>query len=268
LNDRNAPIGVFDSGVGGLTVAREIFTLLPRENILYFGDDGRFPYGPRPAEEVRIFAEQILDLLLGRGVKMVVVACNTVSALALPQLLQRSPVPLLGVIEDTARYAAGLTCNGKVGVLATPGTVGSGAYPRAFAAIDPAIEVLAIASQPLVNLVENGNSAHPEVRAYAAETVDPFRRFGVDVLVLGCTHYPYLARLMTELMGTQAVIVDPAIAVSLRLAAELREQDLLSLEGVGRHLFLTSGDPTQFLNVGRQIDPGLTDVQPWKWPDE
>jgi glutamate racemase len=268
LTDRNAPIGIFDSGVGGLTVAREIFARLPKEQTIYFGDDGRFPYGSRPPSEVQCFAMQILELLLGYQVKMVVVACNTVSALALPQLAKRSTVPIIGVIEDTARYVATLSKRGKIGILATPGTVQSGAYPRAFQAINPALVVTQIASQPLVNLVENGNRDHPGVKEFAIRTVAPFRLAGVDVLVLGCTHYPYLTRLMEELLGDQATIVDPALAVSLRLEKELKERDLLHEDGEGRHLFLTSGDPAQFLRVGRQMYPQLSTVEAWRWPDE
>lgn len=255
-------IGIFDSGVGGLTVAREVIELLPGEDIIYVGDDGRFPYGPRPEDEVQAFALEIADFLFSQAVKIILVACNTVSARALSLLIPRYPISVIGVIEDTARYVAPLTRKKKVGILATPGTVSSMAYPRAFKAMDSQIEVVQVASQALVNLIENGSSTNPGVKEFAAQSIAPFHRADVDVLVLGCTHYPYLTKLMTELMSNQAMIVDPAVAVSQRVKRELEQHQLLKeATGEGKRVFYTTGEPQLFLKVGRQIYPQLSEVR-------
>lgn len=262
--NNNAPIGIFDSGVGGLTVAREIISLLPEEPIIYVGDDGRFPYGPRPKEEIQEFACQISDFLINQGVKMIVVACNTVSSQALDLLVSRYSVPVLGVIEDTASYAAPLSRKKRVGVLATPGTVYSNAYPEAFSRIDPTIKVVQVASQALVNLIENGSGGENGVKEFASRVISPFRETGVDVLILGCTHYPYLTKLMTELLSDQAQIVDPAVAVSIRVRKELLERKLSASGGNAERTFYTTGNPALFLKVGSQIYPGLKSVRELK----
>ena len=267
MNYRQAPIGIFDSGVGGLSVAREIFARLPQENAIYFGDDRRFPYGPRPAEQVQRFALQIGDFLFGLGVKMLVAACNTVSAVALPLLAARFPVPVLGVIEDTVHYAAPLSRRKRVGVLATPSTVASNAYPRAFRAIDPQIEVVQVASQFLVNLVENGNSDKQGALSATLRAITPFRRAEVDVLILGCTHYPYLTTKMVELLGDLAQIVDPAIAVSLRVERELTARGILNETKQGQNIFYTSGDAGRFRTVGQQLEPSVQDVLEMRWQE-
>ncbi len=266
---RESGIGIFDSGVGGLTVAREVIDLLPEEDIIYVGDDGRFPYGPRPAAEIEEFALEIAGFLCSRAVKIILVACNTASARALPALTSSFPIPVIGVIEDTARYVVPLTRKKKVGILATPGTVSSMAYPRAFKAVDDQIEIVQVASQALVNLIENGSSTNPGVNGFAAEAIAPFLRAGVDVLVLGCTHYPYLTKLMTELMADQAIIVDPAIAVSRRLKRELEQRQLLRQSGSeGKRIFYTTGEPSLFLRVGRQIYPRLNEVNELRLDDD
>ncbi|MCR4428269.1 MAG: glutamate racemase [Caldiserica bacterium] len=262
--NNDAPIGIFDSGVGGLTVAKEVISLLPNESIIYVGDDGRFPYGPRPREEVREFACEISDFLLSQGVKMIVVACNTVSSQAMDLLVPRYPIPVLGVIEDTALYAAPLSLKKRIGVLATPGTVNSNAYPQAFSRIDPQIKVVQVASQALVNLIENGSGGENGVKDFASKVISPFRELGVDVLILGCTHYPYLTKLMGELLGDQAQIVDPAVAVSLRVKRELTERKVLSEGNDPRRIFYTTGNPTLFLKVGSRIFPGLDSVESLK----
>jgi glutamate racemase len=260
----NAPIGIFDSGVGGLTVAREIISLLPKEPIIYVGDDGRFPYGPRPSEEIRTFACQISDYLHAQGVKMIVVACNTVSSQALDLLVSCYPIPILGVIEDTASFTAPLSKKGRIGVLATPGTVHSNAYPKAFSRIDPQIKVVQVASQALVNLIENGSGAESGIKEFASKVISPFKETGVDVLILGCTHYPYLTRLMTELISDQALIIDPAVAVSLRVKKELEERGMKAEGEKPERTFYTTGDPSLFLKVGRQIYSGLKEVRELK----
>jgi len=259
-----APIGIFDSGVGGLTVAREIVARLPEESIIYVGDDSRFPYGPRPKEEIQEFASQITDFLISQGVKMVVVACNTVSSQALDFLLGRYSVPILGVIEDTASYALPLSLKKKIGVLATPGTVFSNAYPKAFLRLDPSIKVVQVASQALVNLIENGSGVKNGVKEFASKVISPFRETGVDVLILGCTHYPYLAKLMEDLIGDQAQIVDPAVAVALRVQKELETRNLKAWNSDPRRIFYTTGNAGLFLQVGSQIYPGLKEVRELK----
>lgn len=260
----NAPLGIFDSGVGGLTVAREIMALLPEESIIYVGDDNRFPYGPRPREEIQEFASQITDFLINQGVKMVVVACNTVSSQALDFLLASFSVPILGVIEDTASYALPLSQKKRIGVLATPGTVFSNAYPKAFSRLDPSIKVVQVASQALVNLIENGSGAKNGVKEFASKVISPFKEKGVDVLILGCTHYPYLVKLMKELIGNQAQIVDPALAVARRVQKELEERGLKAKDNDPRRIFYTTGNADLFLQVGSQICPGLKEVRELK----
>ena len=188
--DRSAPIGVFDSGLGGLTVAHAIMRQLPAESIIYFGDTARVPYGPKSPDTVRRYSHEIAAWLLDQGVKAIVVACNTATAHALPMLERELDVPVIGVVEPGARAAVAASHSGRIGVIATAGTIRSGAYVRAIQAEAPDAIVAARACPLLVPLVEEGWTEHEATRAIAREYLTPFMNGEVDTLVLGCTHYP------------------------------------------------------------------------------
>lgn len=247
------PVGVFDSGLGGLTVAREILRQLPDESIIYFGDTARVPYGPKSPETVARYAVEITDWLMHQGVKAVVVACNTATAHALPLLAATLPVPVLGVVEPGAR-AAVRAARGVVGVIGTAGTVASGAYEKAIAEVDPHVQVLVRACPLFVPLVEEGWTDHPVTRAVAAEYLAPLVDAGVGSLVLGCTHYPLLAGVLAEVVGPDTVLVDSAERTAAALGERLDQLGLRAPSGVVvRHRFVASDAPDQMLALGRRF---------------
>ena len=250
----DAPIGIFDSGLGGLTVARAIFEHLPNESTIYFGDTARVPYGPKSPETVRRYSLEILRWLLQQGVKAVVIACNTSSAHALPVLRSQSPVPVLGVIDPGAAEAVRV-CQGKpVGVIGTAGTIGSGAYERAIASLAPDLKVYSRACPLLVPLVEEGWFDHPATALVAEEYLNYFREVGVHTLVLGCTHYPLLSPLFQRLLGDRISLVDSATTVALELKAKLRETGMLTTgKDPSQHRFAVSDDPERFQRVGMKF---------------
>jgi glutamate racemase len=202
----SAPIGVFDSGVGGLTVARAIKDQLPNESILYVGDTEHTPYGPRPIAEVRRFSLEVLDFLVEQGVKLLVIACNTASAAVLRDARERYAVPVVEVIQPAVRRAVATTRNGRVGVIGTVGTINSRAYEDAFAAA-PHLELFSAACPRFVELVEAGVTSGPELLSIAGEYLSPLRHAGVDTLVLGCTHYPFLMGAISYVMGEGVTLV-------------------------------------------------------------
>jgi glutamate racemase len=249
-----APIGIFDSGIGGLTVARAIYERLPMESTIYFGDTARVPYGPKSPDTVRRYSLEILDWLLGQGVKSVVVACNTSTAHALDALRAASPVPVLGVIEPGARAAAKATRGGGIGVIGTAGTVASQAYPTAIRQVLPAARIEQVACPLFVPLVEEGWFDHPATRLVADEYLGPLRHAGTDTLVLGCTHYPLLKPLLHEVMGGKVVLIDSAEETATRLAEALEEAGTGSGTTVpGSHRFVVSDDQARFLQVGARF---------------
>jgi glutamate racemase len=226
----NAPIGIFDSGVGGLTVARAVLDQLPQEELVYIGDTAHGPYGPRPIAEVRSLALGIMDDLVDQGVKMLVIACNTASAAVLRDARERYDVPVIEVIQPAVRRAVAATRNRRVGVIATAGTVNSRAYDDAFAAA-PDLEITTTACPRFVEFVESGVVSGEEVFRVAEEYLAPVREAGVDTLVLGCTHYPMLAGPISYVMGPDVTLVSSAeetaldVYRQLRSAARLRESD-------------------------------------------
>lgn len=249
-----APIGIFDSGIGGLTVARAIFERLPAESTIYFGDTARVPYGPKSPDTVRRYSLEILDWLLRQGVKAVVIACNTSTAHALDTLRAASPVPVLGVIEPGARAAAQATRGGGIGIIGTAGTVASEAYPRAIRRILPEARIAQAACPLLVPLVEEGWFEHPATRLVAEEYLATIKRDGVDTLVLGCTHYPLLKRLLHEVMGPGVALIDSAEETAKGVAAALAEGGIASgTAGAGSHRFVVSDDQARFLQVGARF---------------
>jgi glutamate racemase len=249
----SAPLGVFDSGIGGLTVARALFERLPRESVIYFGDTARVPYGPKSPDTVRRYSAEILAYLLKRGVKAVVVACNTSTAHALATLQQHAPVPVVGVIEPGARAAVAATKSGTVGVIGTAGTIASGAYERAIKALRPDARVHGQACPLFVPLVEEGWFDHPATELIAREYLEPLTQAGVDVLVLGCTHYPLLKPLLARVMGPGVMLVDSAEETAKAVAAELETKGLLAAGGTHEHLFVVSDDEPHFRKVGARF---------------
>ncbi len=219
------PIGVFDSGLGGLTAVRRLIQIMPCEDIVYFGDTARVPYGTRSVETILKYTRQNVRFLRSFDIKTIVVACGTVSAAALPLLGGQMELPLIGVVEPAAKRAAHVTRSGRVGLIGTQASVRSGAYERALSALNPDIEVTANACPLLVPLVEAGRLApeDPVVSLLLREYLEPMRRAQVDTLILGCTHYPLLTRAIEAVMGAHVTLVDPG--------AEAARQTALDLEG-------------------------------------
>jgi len=249
-----APLGVFDSGIGGLTVAHALFERLPRESVIYFGDTARVPYGPKSPETVRRYSAEILAYLLHRGVKAVVVACNTSTAHALASLRERSPVPVLGVIEPGAKGAVAASRSGAIGVIGTAGTIASGAYGRAIKALRPDARVVSQACPLFVPLVEEGWFDHPATELVAREYLRPLAAAKIDVLVLGCTHYPLLKPLLSRVLGDSVRLIDSAEETA---AAAQRELEARSLQADGSqaptHTFVISDDEPHFRSVGARF---------------
>ena len=228
---RDAPLGVFDSGLGGLTVVRRLFEQLPHERIVYLGDTARVPYGPRSREIVTKFARQDAYFLAGRNVKYIVIACNTASAHAEADLQRQLAIPVLGVIEPGAEAAAAQSRSGRIGVIGTYGAIGSGAYQRAIAAARPAATVIAQPCPLFVPLVEEGALDGPATRLIARDYLAPLLDAAIDSLILGCTHYPLLEPVIRAAVGPCLTLVDPGAAVATRLAAALAERGLAADRG-------------------------------------
>lgn len=262
------PIGVFDSGLGGLTVLRALIDLLPDERIVYFGDTGRFPYGPKPRDEVLKFSLEITDVLLGYDMKTLVVACNSAAAAALPVLDEQLDIPVLGVIEPGLRAAIKATRTGRVGVIGTVGTIASGAYQEVAAESDAEIELTCAACPGFVEFVEAGDVDSDQVHVLAERLLAPVREADVDTLVLGCTHYPLLARTIGDVMGRDVVLVSSADETAFAVRSMLEEAGLVA-RGVPRdprHVFLTSGPVDTFRTLGvRFLGPEVESVTAHEW---
>jgi glutamate racemase len=262
-----APIGVFDSGVGGLTVARALMRRLPQEHILYFGDTARVPYGVKSVATIKQFALQITDFLLAKQVKMLIIACNTMAAVAADAIRLRSPVPVLDVIEAGAQAAAASTRKQRVGVIGTLTTVDSGAYDQALRRLDPTLHIHSHACPLLVPLVEEGWLDHPVTRLTVQEYLTPLLAQDIDTLVLGCTHYPLLSPLLQEIAGEGIRLVDSAETTAERAALLLSELNLINRDAAPamRHFFVTDV-PQRFQSVGeRFLGQPLTHVDIVKW---
>lgn len=255
-------IGIFDSGVGGLTVLKEVVRALPQEDTIYFGDTARVPYGTKSPETVIRYSRQITSYLMHRDIKLLVVACNTASAVALPQLQKEFPVPVVGVIEPGARAACQVTKSGKVGVIGTAGTIASSAYTKAIKRISPDIEVVTRACPLFVPLAEEGWVDNEVVRLTARIYLEELKAQGVDTLVLGCTHYPILKEVIAQVMGPGVTLVDSAEETALTVVQILAGQGLLRPEGErGNHHYYVSDIPAGFIRVGNRFLGGrLGDV--------
>jgi glutamate racemase len=254
--DRSLPIAVFDSGVGGLTVLHECLVSLPHEDFLYLGDTARFPYGDRTAGELRAFARELAGILLERGAKLLVVACNSATAAALPALrgeLQRR-VPVVGVVTPESRLAAAATRNGRVGLIATPATVASGAYARALAEVAPGAQLHAVASAELAPLIQEGGQVDDRTIACVHGACRPLRQAGVDTVILGCTHYPLVRPVLQRELGRRVAIVSSGEAIAHEVEARLRADRLENDEHRrGDYRFLASGDPEAFRRLGTRF---------------
>ena len=226
--DKNAPVGVFDSGVGGLTVAREIMRNLPSEKIVYFGDTARVPYGSKSKDTVIRYSSQIVHFLREQNVKAIVIACNTASAFALEAVQDKLDIPVLGVIEAGARVAAEETKNKRVGVIGTVGTVGSGIHESYLKRLDPKITVIGKACPLFVPLVEEGWLHDPVTVEVASRYLQELKDEQVDTLILGCTHYPLIRSTIQEVMGEKVRLVNPAYETALELKSLLTKMDILS----------------------------------------
>jgi glutamate racemase len=265
------PIGIFDSGLGGLTVASEVMRVLPHESVLYFGDTARCPYGPRPIDEVQEFVLQVGTWLSERHVKMLVIACNTGTAAGLEAAQRTFEVPVIGVVEPGARAAVKATRNRKVGVIATTGTVDSGAYSKAVRALDAGATVFSVATPKFVDIVEQGlrmgsgaledwiaDSSdvflRPTFTDIARDYLDPLKRTGIDTLVLGCTHFPLLSATIGQVMGRGVRLISSAEETAREVAGTLKARRQLAPAGnIPVNRFATTGDGEEFARLGSRI---------------
>jgi glutamate racemase len=253
------PIGVFDSGVGGLTVARAIIDLLPHEPLIYVGDSARFPYGPRPVEEIRRYALEIARYLIGRNVKLLVIACNSVEVSAIGDIAVSADIPVVGVVNPGARAAIRATRTGIVGVIGTEATIATGAYQRAMGS---AVTLHAVSCPAFVDHVERGDTSSRQLRAVARGYLEPLMDAGIDTLVLGCTHYPLLSGLLQLELGPDVVLVSSAEETAKDVYGELVSRDLLAPTGSRpTHEFVTTGDPAQFQRLAEVfLGPEVRDL--------
>jgi glutamate racemase len=261
------PIGMFDSGFGGLTVARALIDLLPAEDLVYIGDTARYPYGSQPLADVRRFAAEIAHSLVEDfGVKAIVVACNTATAAGLDQLREELAVPVIDVIQPGATALVSTTSSGKVGVIGTVGTISSGAYLVAVEQTGAKVSLYSAACPGFVEFVERGQTTGDEVMVLAERLLAPIKEAEVDTLLLGCTHYPFLARTISEVMGPGVTLVSSADETAFAARQILGDVGVLRAQDrVGRHRFLSSGDVDWFKQMGgRLLGPELAAVEPWR----
>ncbi len=264
------PLGMFDSGVGGLTVARAVIDLLPHEDLVYFGDSARLPYGPRAQAEVKKFALEIMDALMQEGVKMLVVACNAASSTALEEAQERYDVEIVGVIKPGLRAALAATRNRRIGLLGTEVTVASGSYDRTLQATRANVALHSVACPRFVEFVENGDTTSDEVVKAAEDYLAPLKVEGVDTVILACTHYPLLAGVIGYVMGEDVVLISSAEATAHEVYGRLMDLQLLNPSAApGRHRFIASSARGISSELGRRfLGPEFTDVEhrPWDRP--
>ncbi len=256
----DAPIGIFDSGFGGLTVARAVWDQLPGEDIVYLGDTARAPYGPKTIPEVREYSLESLDVLYRQGVKALVIACNSASSAVLRDARERYDVPVVEVILPAARRAVRATKNGRIGVICTVATAQSRSYDDAMAAV-PDVELFTAACPRFVDYVEAGITGGPELLADAQNYLRPLQEAGIDTLILGCTHYPLLAGVLTYVLGEGVTLVSSADECARETYVTLTDLGLLRHDGhEGQHTFLTTGNPEKFAGIGRRLTRGFVEA--------
>lgn len=251
--DRDGAIGIFDSGVGGLTVLHAILELLPNEHLIYLGDTGRTPYGNKSAETITRYALESADFLVERRLKLLVVACNAATATALDALRAHVAVPVIGVVEPGVRAALQATRSGRIGVIGTEATIASGAYTRALRARNPAVEVFTRACPLFVPLAEEGWTEGAVARAVAETYLATLARSGIDTLILGCTHYPLLKPLVAEVMGPAVALVDSAEETAREVAERLAAERGARPAGPGSTSFFVTDAPDRFVRIGQRF---------------
>jgi glutamate racemase len=252
--DPRAPIGMFDSGVGGLTVLHECLVEMPHEDFVYIGDTGRFPYGQRSRDELLSYARELYQVLEDRGVKLVVVACNSATAAALPQLQREAQLPLLGVVTPEARAAVASTRNRRVGVLATAATVASGRYVEAVHDLDAGVEVVQVACPGLAEAIQDGEPFSEHTLGLVREACEPLRDAGVDTVILGCTHYPLVRSMIQRELGREVVALAAAEELAREVADALRRKGWENdVDRRGAYRFISTGDPDAFRDVGTRF---------------
>jgi glutamate racemase len=256
---RERPVAVFDSGVGGLTVLHELLVSLPQEDYVYLGDDARFPYGERSAAELERFCMEIAEELVARRCKLLVVACNSATAAALPALRRRMMettlgVDVIGVVKPEALQAVATTRSGRIGLLATPATVASGAYDRAVAEADPHVELTSVACPDLAPLIQSGSAVDEHLLDVVRGYTQPLREAGVDTVILGCTHYPLVRPMLQRFLGREVTIVTSGAALARQAERALASRGLLNdRAGEGTYGFLCTGDPEAFRSLGTRF---------------
>ena len=253
MKDRGAPIGVFDSGIGGLTVVSELMSLMPGEDIIYLGDTARVPYGVRSAGTVRRYAAEGASFLRSKGIKLLVVACNTVSAVGLDEVAKYSDVPLVGVIEPGARAAVAASKAGRVGVIGTEATISSQAYVKAIHSSRDDVKVVTNSCPLFVPLAEEGWTEGDVPRLAAQRYLKEINEADIDALVLGCTHYPLLRGVLQEVVGASVKIIDSATETAREVRDVLEKDGLLKEAGQGRASFFVTDSPEKFQSVGQRF---------------
>lgn len=253
--ENNAPIGVFDSGVGGLTVTREIMRQIPNEEIIYFGDTARVPYGSKSKDTIIGFSRQIVKFLRTKGVKAIVIACNTATAFALETLSQENDIPIIGVVEPGAKMAAETTKNGRIGVIGTEGTINSSIYTRCIHKFNPNTQVFSKACPLFVPLVEEGLLYDPVTVEIAERYFSELKGYEIDTLVLGCTHYPLIRHTLQKVAGEDVTLVNPAYETAVRLKKVLQKKGIMRTAAPGEHQFYVSDGAEKFQAFANTILP-------------
>ncbi|MGE3802408.1 MAG: glutamate racemase [Candidatus Kapaibacterium sp.] len=252
--EQNKPIGLFDSGVGGLTVAHHVMQILPLENTIYFGDSARVPYGSKSTETVRFYTKQAINFLERKGVKLIIIACNTASAVALEYASSIASVPVIGVIEPGARGAVEASTSGRIGVIGTQGTVRSEAYQNAITALNPSAEVFAQPCPLLVGFAEEGLIDHPATELIAREYLQGLLEHSIDSLIMGCTHYPILKPTLSLVAGPSVRLIDPGFETAKHVQSILEQQNLLKRDSSpSSHEYYLSDFPHKFVEIGERF---------------
>ena len=269
LTSSSAPIGIFDSGVGGISVLRAIRQQMPEESVIYFGDQGHIPYGPRPMEQIRDFSEEITRFLLRQGAKLIVVACNTASAAALKHLREKFPTVQFVGMEPAVKPAAEYTQTGRVGVLATPATFQGALYASVVERFANGVELFQHTCPGLVQQIEQGKLNGETTRQILEAALTPMLEKDIDTVVLGCTHYPFVIPLIQQIVGTDVRVIDPAPAVAKQTERLLEASGLQNTSGTQGHVTLyTSGDPDALRSLLPVLLGGPGDVQRVEWLDD
>jgi glutamate racemase len=251
--NRQDPIGIFDSGLGGLTVVKAVRERMPQEDVIYYGDTAHVPYGSKSQETILSFTRDALRFFLSHNVKCMVIACNTATALALPEIKAESPVPVLGVIEAGARAAVRASQSKKIGVIGTPATIASEAYTKALRKLEPSCDIYAHPCSLFVPFVEEGWLDRPATAMVIEEYLRPLKMAQIDTLILGCTHYPLLAPKISEFLGPEVRLVDSASSCAEELEEILKEKELLRPEGEGSETFFVTDGAAKFAENGSRF---------------